>query len=242
MPSLPDERLPRYQQIRDDLAQRIATSEWLPEQAIPTESELTAVYGVSTGTLRKAIDLLVAEGMLVRNQGRGTYIRRPRFDSSLFRFFRFKGRNGESVRPSARVTHKATKIPGLSVKVALRLEEGTKALQLKRVRLVDQIPVLAEEIWLPLPRFASIAALRLDEFEDLLYPLYERCCRQVVASAAEVLRVDQAESRIANALNIALGNPVIRIQRTAFDFAGVPIEWRSTVGSASGFEYEIEIR
>ena len=200
------------------------------------------MYGVSTGTLRKAIDLLVAEGMLVRNQGRGTYIRRPRFDSSLFRFFRFKGRNGESVRPSARVMHKATKIPDTAVKDALRLEDGTEALQLQRVRLVDQIPVLAEEIWLPLPRFASIAALQLDEFEDLLYPLYERYSRQVVASATEVLRVEQAESSIASTLNISPGDPVIRVQRTAFDFAGAPIEWRSTVGAASGFEYQIEIR
>lgn len=238
----PDDRLPRYQQIRDDLARRIAASEWLPEQAIPTEAELTATYGVSTGTLRKAIDFLVAEGMLVRSQGRGTYVRRPRFDSSLFRFFRFKGRHGEPVRPSARVTHKAVKEPSAAIRKALRLDDNTPALQLKRLRLVDQTPVLAEEIWLPLPRFDAIAALRLDQFEDLLYPLYERCSRQVVASATEILRVDQADARTASTLGIALSSPLIRVQRTAFDFAGVPIEWRSTSGAATGFEYQIEIR
>ncbi len=238
----PDDRLPRYQQIRDDLARRIAASEWLPEQAIPTEAELTTTYGVSTGTLRKAIDFLVAEGMLVRSQGRGTYVRRPRFDSSLFRFFRFQGRHGESVHPSARVTHKTVKEPPAAIRKALRLDGNATALQLKRLRLVDQTPVLTEEIWLPLPRFDAIADLRLEQFEDLLYPLYERCSRQVVASATEILRVDQADARTATTLAIAPGSPVIRVQRTAFDFAGVPIEWRSTAGAATGFEYQIEIR
>ena len=116
VPPVPDQRLPRYQQICDDLARRIAASEWQPEQAIATEAELTAEYSVSTGTVRKAIDQLVASGVLTRSQGRGTYVRRPRFDSSLFRFFRFAGRNGEQVRPTARVTHRAVQVPAAAVR------------------------------------------------------------------------------------------------------------------------------
>ncbi|MFP3561910.1 GntR family transcriptional regulator, partial [Paraburkholderia sp. SIMBA_049] len=81
-----------YHQLRDDLLSRIAAGEWTPTQAIATEAELGQFYNVSTGTVRKAIDLLVADGVLTRSQGRGTFIRRPRFDSSLFRFFRFKSR------------------------------------------------------------------------------------------------------------------------------------------------------
>ena len=83
-----DLRLPRYQLIRDDLVRRIANGEWTPEQALPTEADLCEAYVVSIGTLRKAIELLVAEGVVTRTQGKGTFVRRPRFDSSLFRFFR----------------------------------------------------------------------------------------------------------------------------------------------------------
>jgi GntR family transcriptional regulator len=200
------------------------------------------MYGVSTGTLRKAIDLLVADGRLIRSQGRGTYIRRLRFDSSLFRFFCFKGLHGEAVRPSARVIYKEFNTPGPIVKKALNLEEDIKALRLERLRMLDHVSVLAEEIWLPLHRFQAIADLRPDQFEDLLYPMYERCCHQVVASAKETLSVDQADARIANTLNIPIDTPLIKVQRTAFDYAGSPIEWRNTVGSAIGFEYQIEIR
>lgn len=241
MPS-PDGRLPRYQQIRDDLARRIAASEWLPEQAIPTETELCAAYSVSIGTLRKAIDVLESQGLLLRSQGRGTFVRRPQFDSSLFRFFRFKSRSGEAVRPAARVLSRETGQPDEAVRSALRLGPDEAALRLKRLRLIDGEPVLSEEIWLPLQRFSAIVDLPLDAFEDLLYPLYERSCRQVVASATETLRVEKALPPRTTDIGVPSGSPLIHVQRTAFDFAGQPIEWRSTWGSAEGFEYQIEIR
>ena len=79
-----DARLPVYQRIRDDLAEKIAARQWLHGQAIPTEAELTVAYGASAGTVRKAVDLLVADGLLDRMQGKGTFVRRPSFDSSLF--------------------------------------------------------------------------------------------------------------------------------------------------------------
>lgn len=238
----PDGRLPRYQQLRDDLVQRIAAGEWAPGAAIHTEAELSAAYEVSTGTLRKAIDLLVAEGVLTRSQGKGTFVRRPRFDSSLFRFFRFKSSSGEAVRPTARILQRAIAVPEDGVRQALQLGPRGKAIHLARLRLVDGQPVLAEEIWLPRDGFEALATLAIEDFGDLLYPLYERLCSQVVATARETLRVEQADKAIARTLGIGAGHPVIRVNRVALNFAGKPIECRSTVGAADGFQYEIEIR
>ena len=85
--SPPDERLPLYQRLRDEMLEKITLGEWHPDEAIPPESELTRTYGVAVGTVRKAVETLVAEGLLERNQGRGTFVRRPSFDASLFRFF-----------------------------------------------------------------------------------------------------------------------------------------------------------
>ncbi|MGF7192040.1 DNA-binding GntR family transcriptional regulator [Robbsia andropogonis] len=81
-----DDRLPRYLKLRDEIAARIAALEWQPDQALPTEMELSYAYGVAIGTVRKAIDVLEQEGHLERFQGRGTFIRRASFDQSLFRF------------------------------------------------------------------------------------------------------------------------------------------------------------
>ncbi|SAL83073.1 GntR family transcriptional regulator [Caballeronia terrestris] len=242
LPTKPDERLPRYQQIRDDIVRRIAGGEWAPEQAIPTEAELGQFYEVSTGTLRKAIDLLVADGVLTRTQGKGTFVRRPRFDSSLFRFFRFKSVNGQPVQPTAKVLRREVTKPNAAIRSTLQMKTGEKAIHLSRVRLIDSEPVLSEEIWLARSRFEALATLPLDEFGDLMYPLYESRCRQIVASATEILNVEQATADDAALLRINVGSPVILVQRVAADFAGTPIEWRITRGGATGFQYQVDIR
>ena len=238
----PDGRLPRYQQLRDDLVSRIAAGEWSVEEAIATEAELGQFYNVSTGTVRKAIDLLVVEGVVTRSQGKGTFIRRPRFDSSLFRFFRFKSRDGVPVRPTARVFNREVVKPDEEIRSTLGMKAAEKAIHLSRMRMIEGQAVLAEEIWLPRARFEPLAKLPLEDFEDLLYPLYERLCRQIVASATEILKVEQATTDDAALLGLKVGSPVIVVHRVASDFAGTPFEWRSTRGAATTFQYQVEIR
>lgn len=238
-----DERLPLYQRLRDDLLQRIAEGEWGPGDAIPTEAELTQTYELATGTVRKAIDMLVAEGVLTRSQGKGTYVRRPNFNSSLFRFFRFKTKAGEAVQPTAKILSRAVRVPPVEVRQALGMGNGeAEGIFLSRLRLIEDRPVLAEEIWLPRERFEPLVDLKPKDFGDLLYPLYESTCKQLVASARERLTVEAAGRAIADRLEVPLGGPVIVVQRLAFNFAGTPIEWRCTRGSADGFQYEVDIR
>lgn len=100
-----DTRLPLYQRLHDHLAQQIATHHWRPGEAIPTEAAPSTQYRFSTGTVRKAVDARVKEGLLERQQGRGTFVRRPQFQSSLFRFSRFQTAAGERQIPESwRVT------------------------------------------------------------------------------------------------------------------------------------------
>lgn len=238
-----DDRLPLYQRLRDELLRRIAEGEWGPGDAIPTEAELNRNYGIATGTVRKAIDMLVGEGVLTRSQGKGTFVRRPDFTSSLFRFFRFKTRTGEAVQPTAKVLGRSVKKPPGEVILALGLAESEpEAIFLSRLRLIDAQPVLAEDIWLPRSRFEPLLTMKLSDFGDLLYPLYESACRQLVASARERLTVEICSKGLANRLGLAPGSPVIAVRRVAFNFAGTPIEWRCTRGPADGFQYEVDIR
>ncbi len=237
-----DRRLPRYQQLHDDLAARINQQEWRPGDLIPSEAELAAHYGVAVGTVRKAIDQLVAGGALERQQGRGTFVRRARFNSSLFRFFRFQSESGERRIPQSRIIRRKSLPAPTAVASALRIATGEPVISLSRLRLIDGVPLLAEEIWLQKSRFEAIVELDTADFGDLLYPLYEERCGDVVVSADETLTVEIATDMQARLLRLEPGAPLIVIERLAFDLERRPIEWRRSRGPANRFRYHVEIR
>lgn len=237
-----DARLPLYQRLRDQLAEQIANNRWRPGEAIPTEAALSAEYQLSTGTVRKAIDALVSEGILERQQGRGTFIRRAQFQSSLFRFFRFQTVSGERQVPESRILSIEPVAAPSAVAQALGLPADALVIRIVRVRLLDVKPVLAEEIWLPRQRFQALLEIDLSREGPLLYPIYEEVCGQVVASAEETLTAESVNDVYARLLQVAVNSPVIVIERLARDYAGTPLEWRRSRGHAEHFRYRVDIR
>ncbi|QXZ16926.1 GntR family transcriptional regulator [Pseudomonas sp. AO-1] len=237
-----DARLPLYQRLRDQLADQIANNRWRPGEAIPTEAALSAEYQLSTGTVRKAIDALVSEGILERQQGRGTFIRRAQFQSSLFRFFRFQTVSGERQVPESRILSIEPVAAPSAVAQALGLPADAPVIRIVRVRLLDVKPVLAEEIWLPRQRFQALLEIDLSREGPLLYPIYEEVCGQVVASAEETLTAESVNDVHARLLQVAVNSPVIVIERLARDYAGSPLEWRRSRGHAEHFRYSVDIR
>ncbi|MCC8402519.1 GntR family transcriptional regulator [Paraburkholderia sp. MMS20-SJTN17] len=236
------DRLPRYQRLRDEMVALIAARHWRPGEAIPTEQALARSYDVAVGTVRKAVDLLVAEGLLERFQGRGTFVRRATFDSSLFRFFRFQTRQGERRIPESRILRRDVVDAPSAVAATLQLSSSARVIQMSRLRLIDGVPMLAEEIWLPYVRFAAFAQLELTEIGDLLYPVYEATCNQVVATATETLTVEAIGPQHARLLQIEPGTPAVVIERLAYGYDRQPLEWRRSRGPASEFIYQAEIR
>jgi len=237
-----DARLPLYQRLRDQLAEQIANNRWRPGEAIPTEAALSAEYQLSTGTVRKAIDALVSEGILERQQGRGTFIRRAQFQSSLFRFFRFQTVSGERQVPESRILSIEPVAAPSAVAQALGLPADAPVIRIVRVRLLDVKPVLAEEIWLPRQRFQALLEIDLSREGPLLYPIYEEVCGQVVASAEETLTAESVNDVHARLLQVPVNSPVVVIERLARDYAGTPLEWRRSRGHAEHFRYRVDIR
>ena len=237
-----DVRLPLYQRLRDQLAEQIANNRWRPGEAIPTEAALSAEHQLSTGTVRKAIDALVSEGVLERQQGRGTFVRRPQFQSSLFRFFRFQTAAGERRVPESRILSIEPVPAPSAVAQALGLTPDAPVIRIVRVRLLDVEPVLAEEIWLPRSRFQPLLEIDLSQKGPLLYPIYEETCGQVVAYAEETLTAESVNEVHARLLCVPVNSPVVVIERLARDYAGTPLEWRRSRGRAEHFRYSVEIR
>jgi GntR family transcriptional regulator len=236
-----DERLPRYQRLRDEIAEKIARHVWRPGEALPTEAELAASHNIAVGTVRKAIDALAADGLVERQQGRGMFVRRPQFDASLFRFFRYAGMDEQTVPGSRLLEREAISATPASVAESLRLPLTAPTIRISRLRLAGDRPFLHEEIWLPHKRFQPLLTAPESAIGDLLYPAYERLCGEVVARAEEVLTVGTADAYQARLLGLKVGAPLVRIERLALSFGGVPIEWRRSHGGAANFRYKVEI-
>jgi GntR family transcriptional regulator len=237
-----DLRLPRYQQIRDFMARAIAHREWGPGEAIPPEPELAKVHGVAIGTIRKAIDLLVSEGLVERVHGKGTFVRRPSFSNSLFRFFRHSLDDGEPMVPGGHILDRQRALPPEEVRKALRLAAPQKTIHMKRLRTLGQKVVLVEDIWLPEEKFPGLLELKSSELEPLLYPAYETHFKILIVRAEETLKISIANSAMAKVLGVQEGVPLMVIDRCAFDQDARPVEWRRSYGPAAGFQYHVEVR
>lgn len=236
-----DERLPLYQRLRDDMLAKIASGEWSPGIAIPPEAELTKQYGVAVGTLRRAVDTLVQDGLMERSQGRGTFIRRPNFDGSLFRFFRQVDPQGGRRVPTGEVLSRSLESADETVAEALSLPLGADVICLERVRQIDGRNVYYEDIWLPYRPFARLLDIAPEDFGNLLYPFYESECGQLIGAARETLTVEMANDRIADILGIESGKPVVVIERLATGYDGGPLEYRQSRGDAQTFRYQVNI-
>jgi len=239
--AMTDERLPLYQRLRDDMLAKIAAGEWVPGEAIPTEAELTKHYGVAVGTLRKAVDTLVQDGLMKRSQGRGTFILRPNFEGSLFRFFRQVDAHGDRRIPNSRILSRQLESSPRDVANALELELSEKVIRLERIRQLDGVTLFHEEIWLPAARFEALLQIDTDDFGNLLYPFYESHCGQLIGSARETLTVETAKPKFADILGIGEDQPVVMIERLALGYDRTPLEYRRSRGAANTFRYQVDI-
>ncbi len=230
--STTDTRLPAYMQLRDMLAARVARGEWSSETPLPSENQLKAETGLSVGTVRKSMQMLVDEGLLERRQGSGTFLRKRAFDATLFRFFAV-GTDSDTI-PKSRLVARTIAQPHAAVASILGT---TKCIRIERLRSHADSMLLAEEIWLPYDRFAGIETMPEPEFGPLLYPLYLDRFGVFIASAVDEVSFAPAPAVIATRLGIATDTPAAVIERTAFAADGAAVEWRIAHGPSNRFRY-----
>ncbi|QMU59823.1 MAG: UTRA domain-containing protein [Boseongicola sp.] len=234
-----DERLPAYVRLRDTLAYRIAQGEWTADEPIPSESRLAKEYGLSVGTVRKGIDGLVIEGLLERRQGSGTFVRAPSFDATLFRFFQLRESDGSPLSiPSSQLILRSIAAAPKEAADALGTDNVIKIV---RLRSLSDVPVLFEEIYIPLKRFSGFEQMPDTDFGPLLYPLYFEKFGVLVKRAIDDLSFGFASDAVAQQLRLEPRAPLAVIRRTAFDIEDNPVEWRIAQGSAAQFLYRSEI-
>ena len=231
--------LPLYERIRINIQTRLVEQGWDPAQAIPTEQMLAQEYQVSIGTIRKAIERLVQEGLLYKAQGRGTFIRQPDFKDSLLRFFRYRDQEGKQTIPTGVVKSIKKVAPIKTINNHLKLADHMELIQLRRLRLVGSNVVLSEQIWLPESKFAPFLRFAPHEFGNLLYPFYYQHCGQFILSAKETLSFTSEQED--EDLNAHQGDLLVNIERIAYNLENQPVEYRVSLGQPENFKYELKI-
>lgn len=231
---------PLYQWIVADLRQSIERGEWKPDQLVPSESQLARQFGVSPGTVKRALLSLVADGFLYRKQGKGTFVARANLDRSLRRFFRYADASGTQLEATSDILEvKLSKVP-VSVAEVLELSPKRTIVEILRLRRVNADPIMLERSYLPQALFPGLE--RKDLSTRILYEILEADYGRPVLNAKEFLEPGLASKEEAGLLGIAPGSPVILIDRIALSFNSLPIEYRRGVGRGDKYRYYVELR
>jgi GntR family transcriptional regulator len=217
------EFFPLYRQVRERLLRRLAEGAWPAGAMLPSEQVLASELGVSQGTVRKALDALVAENLLVRRQGRGTFVALHDESRILFQFFRLVSETGERHFPESRVLRVGTGQANSAERARLALAARDRVVRIRRIRALAGNPCLTESIVLPEALFPGLISRPLP---SNLYGLFAEKYGISIARASERLKAVALSSSDAALLGVAPGTPVLSIDRLALAIDGRKVEWR----------------
>lgn len=214
---------PLYRQVYDTLLRRLADAVWQPGQILPSEGHLAAELGVSQGTVRKALDALTADSLLVRRQGRGTFVAEHDDKQSVFRFFKLRPDGAGAGAPQSRVIAIAEVAASVDERDRLALVRAARVVRIERLRSLDGRLCLIETIAVPTALFPGIAEM---ELPNTLYSLYAIRFGITIATANERLKAILLPAAKAALLDVLPGAPALEIDRVAVDLEDRPVEWR----------------
>ena len=232
---------PLYQQIKALITQSLQSGEWKPGELIPSEVELAGRFKVSQGTVRKAIDELAAENLVMRRQGKGTFVSTHHEARAHFRFLRLVPDEGVPHYPESKfIEVKRVRAPA-DVARLMELKSGDAVIFIKRVQYFDGVPTIIEELWLPGLIFKGLTAERLVEYKGPMYGLFETEFGTRMIRASEQIRAVCADEGAAQLLGIAPGTPMLSSERVSFTYGDKPVELRRGLYLTTRHHYQNEL-
>jgi GntR family transcriptional regulator len=218
---------PLYQQIKSLVTHALQSGEWRPGEAIPSEAELAQRFKVSQGTVRKAIDALADEHLLVRRQGKGTFVATHTEERTQFRFLRLMPDDERAERGmQRRFIDCRRQRANAETAHALGLRSGDAVVQIRRLLLYRGKPVVLDDIWLPGVLFKGLTAERLGEYRGPMYALFESEFGVRMIRADEKLRAVAADAGSAEWLEVSVGAPLLSVERLSMTYGDRPVELR----------------
>jgi GntR family transcriptional regulator len=220
---------PLYQQIKGLILQSLQASEWKPGESIPSEMELAARYRVSQGTVRKAIDELASGHLLIRKQGKGTFVATHAEHQVQYRFLKLVPDQGDlnTEGPAQREIVDCKRLrASAEIARALALRSGDTVLQVRRVLSFAKVPTILEDLWLPGTPFKGLTAERLADYHGPMYALFETEFGVRMVRAEEKIRAVLPDKAQRELLQLPPNTPLLSVERIAYTYKDTPMELR----------------
>jgi GntR family transcriptional regulator len=233
---------PLYLQIKALLESSLEAREWAPGTAIPSEIELAGRFSVSQGTVRKAIDALAADNLVVRRQGKGTFVAtHTEEQASSFRFLRIRWNDGHDEYPASRLIELKRGKASADAARLLELKPGEPVLILRRVLEWGGAPVVLDEITLPAAQFRGLTRARYDAYHGSMYGLFETQFGVRMLKARERLSAIAADAASAGVLGVPAGSPLLAVDRVTLTYGDRPVEVRRGLCNTRSHHYFNEV-
>ena len=231
---------PLYQQVRKLLLSRIAEGVWRESETLPSEHALAIEFGVSQGTIRKALDSLAADRLIERRQGKGTFIAQHTPESAQFRFFKLNSdTTGDRAVPRCDRSTISKRKANATERTALDLQTGEQIFCILRTRFVEDEPMLHEQIVVAVALMPDLSAYR--PLPNTLYNFYQSRYNTIVSNAKEKIKAVAAEKNHAQILEVTQGAPLLLVERRAFGLNNCPVEYRRTFYRTDQHHYSIDL-
>ncbi|MEO7546810.1 MAG: GntR family transcriptional regulator [Ramlibacter sp.] len=235
---------PLYQQIKGLILQGLEAGEWKPGEAIPSEMDLATRFRVSQGTVRKAIDELAAGNLLLRRQGKGTFVATHAEQHVQYRFLKLMPDTGDqgSEGPAERTVLECRRLrAGADVARALSLRPGDAVMQVRRTLAFGGVPTILEDLWLPGNTFKGLTAAQMAGYSGPTYAMFEVEFGVRMVRADEKIRAVSADAQQAGLLKVARGTPLLSVERTSYTYNDVPMELRRGLYRTDSHHYRNEL-
>lgn len=232
--------LPIYFQLKELLREKIASGEWKPGDMVPSERELSEQFHISRMTARQALSELATEGLLRREQGRGTFVAEPKIEHGLTRLTGFtEDMKARGLEPGARVIRLELIKPPLLAMQALQISPDDPIILLERLRLAGGEPIALETSHL---HFNGVENLLHEDFENhSLYRILLEKYQITPTRAVQKIGADLCSQREQKLLNIREGAPVLRNKRITYDQWGRPFEYTESAYRADRYVFQAEL-
>ena len=235
--------LTAYEEVKQKITEDLVRGRYPMGQALPAEKDLSKELDVSIGTLRKAVDELVAEGIVVRRQGRGTYVAEHDLKRLLYYFFHVvKHDVDKKANPRVDLVSLNTAVATKEEASKLNIKEGAPVWRLVNCLYLEERCVMIDQITLDKKRFKNLTRAEFINREGSIYQLYQMKYGQTVVRSSERLRASLASKQHAEWLDIKPNSPVLVIRRVALGIQDDPIEWRISTLNTNQYEYFSELQ